>query len=97
MQTVFVLSAFVLLVFSILSFGIQIYVARKLNQKGVYTGRFYTTGGAVLTLVRGWQYAEELEIREVMIAWSIVFVVAVISGIVLLITMASIPRPTLKS
>lgn len=92
MQQIFVFSFFLLLIFSLLSFGIQIYVARKLNKLGVYTGRFYTTGAAILTLVRGWQYADELALREVMIAWSIVFGAAIVSGILVLLTLGAIPR-----
>lgn len=92
MQQIFVFSFFLLLIFSLISFGIQIYVARKLNKLGVYTGRFYTTGAAILTLVRGWQYADELVLREVMIVWSIVFGAAVVSGILVLLTMGAIPR-----
>lgn len=92
MQQIFIFSFFLLLIFSLLSFGIQIYVARKLNKLGVYTGRFYTTGAAILTLVRGWQYADELALREVMIAWSIVFGAAIVSGILVLLTMSAIPR-----
>lgn len=93
MQQIFVLSFCVSLIFAIMSWGIQIYVARKLNQKGVHTGRFYTTGGAILTLVRGWEYADELQIREVMIAWTLVFALTVAAGIVVLVTISSIPRP----
>ena len=92
MQQIFVFSFCLLFIFSLISFGIQIYVARKLNKLGVYTGRFYATGAAILTLVRGWQYAAELALREVMIAWSIVFGAAVVSGILVLLTLGSIPR-----
>jgi hypothetical protein len=93
MQQVFVFSFCVTFLFSLISFVFQLYVARKLNQQGVNTGRFYTTGGAIVAFVKGWQHADALGLRALMIVWSIVFGIAIVSAIVVIVAMASMPRP----
>lgn len=94
MEQIYILSLCAFLPFIFISLAFQEYVAEKLEQNKVDVDRSYKGfANLILTLVHGWTYAEELGLRKVMIAWSIVLGITILSGLVALAWLGSIPHP----
>ena len=66
------------LVLAIISLAFQLYVGRQLRNHGQEVGIALGKNSWAKPFVLGWQHAAELEIYDVMIAWSIVLALAFI-------------------
>jgi len=86
MEKTFVISFFLMVMCGIIAWGCQIYVVRKLKKGGYKGGRVVGRTSFLLPLSEGWKHAKELEITDVMVFWSIMLGLTVISGTVLLIS-----------
>jgi hypothetical protein len=65
--------------------GFRLYIARQLSKEGEKMPSLIGGGSWLTPFILGWQYARQLGLTEVMIAWSIVLGATLIGGIVLMI------------
>ncbi|MBN1429094.1 MAG: hypothetical protein JXB07_11965 [Anaerolineae bacterium] len=70
---------------ALISLGFQIYMSRRLSKEGEKMPLPIGGGSWLTSFILGWQYARQLGLTEVMIAWTLVVGAGVIAGIVLII------------
>ena len=87
MTLMFIISYASLIVLAVVSTVISRRVASKLGNIGVNT-----MGNPISAFIKGWQHADELDIKRQMIVWTVIVGGIVVFLIVFLIT--DLPRPS---
>ncbi len=77
------------LVLALISWGLQLFVGRKLKKAGVQAGPQIGKRSWMKPFRLGWESADRLEIRDIMIVWSFILGLTVLGVIVTALLFAS--------
>ncbi len=72
---------FLTMILALISWVIQLFIARKLKKSGLETGPQIGKRSWMKPFVLGWKNAEELRIQELMIVWSFILGITIIGVI----------------
>jgi hypothetical protein len=81
------------LVLALVSWGFQIVVARKLKKVGIDPGAQVGRRSWIAPFVVGWKQADDLDIQELMIVWSVILGLTILGVIGTALLFATTVQP----